>query len=480
MGKEGIDIKIRAAVENDAALKDLREQESTIKLIAAAAKRAGIDTSKLDAVTSSLGKTAARRELQVQIDALEKMASRARLAGKESEHLSKSLAALRAQTATPPPLPKTPPPLPGRRSGLATAQGVVSQLPGGVGAMATAGPVALGVGSAVAAVAAIGTLTRTLVDGTMATANFAGEMSDLAAQTGETAEDAIILGQAFRNAGMTGMVGQALNLLQKSLAGVNEEGQPTAGIFKRLGLSIDDLKGMRATQQIETISAAISRLRTPADQSRAAMELFGRSGGRMLAILKDSGAIATARTQVGGLAANIGSAGADLDKFSDAMGSLDVKQIQFFAAFSSGIAKDLGQAAEFVNKLDFSKPGKELGEMARGALVVAEMLGKVAKNPIVSSVTGSSQVKAMGGTGMLGTAAAANFQPLRDLNGFLTFLGNLGRMDAEKVERWNKPSPGGGRGGSMKRKEYGPAGDAGDVAIAAEYSITLEAKRAGL
>lgn len=481
MGREGIDIKIRSAVENDAALKDLREQEATLKQVGNAAKRAGMDTKKLEAETASLGKAAARRELQVQIDALEKMANRSRLAGKENEHLAKSLAALRASAATPPALPKMPPALPGR-GGMMSGAGrdALSQIPG-VGGYMGLGVAGGAAAAGMATVAVIGTLARTMLDGTRAAADFAGEMSDLSAQTGETAEDAIILGQAFKNAGLSGMVGQSLNLLQKALAGVNEEGQPTSGVFKRLGLSIDELKNMRATEQIEKISAAIAKLRTPADQSKAAMELFGRSGGRMLALLKDSSAIDTARTQVGALAGNIGVAAEDLDKFSDAIGSLDTKQIQFFAGFAKGISGDLASAADALNKMDFSGPGESLGLMARGASDLARDLEKVlALLPRLPGQQGPATIGGMvAGTAKAGARAA--FDGVMPggfwIRQFAGYLENRGSESLERDARLKQKAPAGGRNGSfdiaaMRRAnlgpEYGPGGDLEAIAKAAE------------
>ena len=486
MGREGIDIKIRSAVENDAALKDLREQEATLKQVANAAKRAGMDTKKLEAETASLGKAAARRELQVQIDALEKMANRSRLAGKENEHLAKSLAALRSAAATPPALPKMPPALPGR-PGMMGGSGreVLSQIPG-VGGYMGLGVAGGAAAAGMATVAVIGTLTRTMIDGTRAAADFAGEMSDLSAQTGETAEDAIILGQAFKNAGLNGMVGQSLNLLQKALAGVNEEGQPTAGVFKRLGLSIDDLKNMRATEQIENISAAIAKLRTPADQSKAAMELFGRSGGRMLALLKDGSAIETARTQVGGLAENIGVAAEDLDKFSDAIGALDLQQIKFFAGFAKGISGDLADAAKALNKMDFSKAGESLGLMARGASDLAKDLEKVLA--ILPRLPGQGPATIGGiASGVAKAGARATFDGVVPggfwIRQFAGYLENRGSESLERDAQLKQKAPASRRGGSfdlaaIRQKsigpEYGPGGDLEAIAKAAELQNERE------
>lgn len=473
MAKDSIDIKIRAAVENDAALKKLHEQEASLKQVANTAKRAGLDTSKLDAETASLGKTIARRELHVQIDALEKMANRSRLAGKENEHLAKSLAALRSVSGAPPALARTPAALPGRGMMSGAGHDAISQIPG-VGGYLGLGVAGGAAAASMATVAVIGTLARTMIDGTRAAADFAGEMSDLSAQTGETAEDAIILGQAFKNAGLSGMVGPSLNLLQKALAGVNEEGQPTAGVFKRLGLSIDELKNMRATEQIEKISAAIAKLRTPADQSKAAMELFGRSGGRMLALLKDSSSIDTARTQVGALAENIGVAAEDLDKFSDAIGAMDLQQIKFFAGFARGISGDLASVAEALNKMDFSIHGEKLGNMARGASELAKDMEKIlALLPRLPGQQGPTTIGGMvAGTAKAGARAAFDgVVPggfwIRQFAGYIEKRGADSAAQDRQQKALSAPGPEVVTTRPALGPEYGPGGDLEAIAKAA-------------
>ena len=383
MAEKTIDVKIRAATENDAALKALRAQEETLKAVAASAKKAGLDVSGLEAELRAASAAAGKRELDVQISVLEKLAQRAHLAGKETAELQRNLALLRGASggAKPPPLPEPPKGFGSRlRSGVASAVGSIPVVGPFLREMnGAAGVLTAVTAGGLMAAAAINRLAHAFVDGVMGAADYAGRMSDISARTGQSVQDVIVLGQAFRNAGMgQEMVGQSLNLLQKALTGVNEEGQPTAGVFERLGLSIDGLRQMSAVDQMRAIGAAISGLKDPAAQSRAAMEMFGRSGGQMLAVLKDAGAFDTARQQVGALAENLGAAAADLDKFSDAAGSLDVKQMQFFAGFAAGVSGDLASAADAMNRMDFSGPGKALGEMAAGAAELAKNLAAAA------------------------------------------------------------------------------------------------------
>ena len=80
-------------------------------------------------------------------------------------------------------------------------------------------------------------------------------------------------------------------MMRRSLAGISESGKPVKQIFNQLGLDIESIKGMTAREQLQTISTSINGLKTPSEQSAAAMEIFGRSGAKMLTLLKDPAAL---------------------------------------------------------------------------------------------------------------------------------------------------------------------------------------------
>ena len=253
---------------------------------------------------------------------------------------------------------------------------MISELAGPLASVGTGAAVA---GAAVVGVAAaVGLATAALAAGTKAVADYAGQMSDLSSRIGQTVGDTVILTQAFKAAGMgPESVGQGLNLLQKALTGVNEKGEPTAAVFARLGININDLKAQTGVEQLETISKAISGISNPADQTRAAMELFGESGARMLALLKDDKAISGARETVGSLAGNLEECAGILDGFSDALESLEVKNLQFFAGFAKAIAQELEKASGWISKLDFGAAGEGIGDFVHGVILVGEEIAKI-------------------------------------------------------------------------------------------------------
>lgn len=285
-----------------------------------------------------------------------------------------------------------------------------------------------------AAINAIKNLVAGFIEGIAKAAEFAGAMTDLSARTGQPIEQLVVLRRAFENAGMgADAVGPMLNRLQKALAGVNEDGAPTSEILNKLGLSVSQLNQMTATQQLEAIARAISSLPTPAQQAAAAMELFGKSGGQMLALLKDGQAFSTAAQQVGSLGANTAKAAASLDTFSDAMAGLDDKKMGFFVAAAAQFSTELEKAGIALNKLDLGPLGEQVGFVVRGAIEVTKEVN--------AWVTWVKQfTDAIGATGpivdSLSLIIKKCFDPF-NISGFLGYLRDTGQaaVGVEKAQQ---------------------------------------------
>jgi hypothetical protein len=205
-------------------------------------------------------------------------------------------------------------------------------------------------------------------EGVVKAAEYADQMEELGMRTGQSAADAIVMTQAFKNVGLdAGNVGPAINMLQMALTGLNEEGLPTKGVFDSLGLSLEALKDMAPINALQAISEKIAGLGSAADKTRAVKDLFGKAGGSLLPLLGDNKAFDTARTQVGDLAETIDKSSADLGKFADAWAGLDVKKMQLFAGFAAELSGSLGSAADHINEMDFTKIGEGLANFTKGA-----------------------------------------------------------------------------------------------------------------
>lgn len=213
-----------------------------------------------------------------------------------------------------------------------------------------------------------------------------GALSDLAAQTGESVGDLMVLKQAFEDTGVGGeALGQTLAMMRRSLAGISESGAPTKQIFNQLGLDIGKIKGMGASEQLQTIAAAINDLRTPSEQSAAAMEIFGRSGAKMMTFFKDPEAMAAAAASLGGLPGLMDRNAAAFDAVSDRIGRIKGKSQGLWAGIAEGLLPLADQVTSTLDGIDITGIGQRIGETL-GTLVEmvrAAPLGQLVKDGII-------------------------------------------------------------------------------------------------
>lgn len=207
-----------------------------------------------------------------------------------------------------------------------------------------------------------------------------GELQDMMNRTGAAGKGLVIMQKAFENAGIAAAgVPAVLNRMQKALAGLNEEGEPTNEAFKKLGLSVGELQAMDPVAAFQAIQAAISGIPDPAQRAAVAMELFGKSGGELLAVFQDSEAFSQAETQVGSLGQTLADNAADLDAVGDAFGSLETKFQQIGAEVAIALLPQLIALGEWLNETDFAAVGAGIGTIAEGLISLGSTLAEVAK-----------------------------------------------------------------------------------------------------
>ena len=233
------------------------------------------------------------------------------------------------------------------------------------GSMAAAGAAfAIGFGAIKAAVAAV---TNTL--GTFSDAlDLGGTLSDLSDQTGETAGNLLVLRRAFDNSGVgADAVGTTLNKLQKALVDAAGGSAEAEEKFSSLGLSFSELQDKSPTEQLRMIAKAISELPTPAEKSAAAMEFFGRAGGRTLAMLQDfDGAVADAKGELGTLPDIMDKSARTFDTISDKITVIGGK----FKEFAAGVLSEMTPMLEAITTglagIDTAAIGKSLAQVFLG------------------------------------------------------------------------------------------------------------------
>lgn len=153
---------------------------------------------------------------------------------------------------------------------------------------AALGGIALPIGIAVAAIAAmvggVVILSRELIELTKTTADFQGKMFDLSQATGLGVETLSTLEVAAKTTGGSlDSIAASLGIFQKRLEEARDPTSKAADSLKELGVTSTDTEvALRQTL------AALARMPEGAAQTATALELFGRGGRQVLAILKET------------------------------------------------------------------------------------------------------------------------------------------------------------------------------------------------
>lgn len=113
---------------------------------------------------------------------------------------------------------------------------------------------------------------------------FAGQMRDLSDQTGIGVERLQALNYAAIGAGGSiEQVADAISIMSKNLTNGNAGANAAV---ERLGLNVYKLQRLEPDIAFQEIARSIAAIPNPMDQARAAMEIFGKSGAKLLPLLK--------------------------------------------------------------------------------------------------------------------------------------------------------------------------------------------------
>jgi lambda family phage tail tape measure protein len=118
----------------------------------------------------------------------------------------------------------------------------------------------------------------------------AGDLDDLADKTGGTVETLSTLASVARLSG-TDMdaLSSALQRLSRAVVDAQNGGKQTAGAFKALGLSIEQLRGLGPDEVFLRLAEQLNQYRDGVEKTTIAQVLMGRSGANLLTVVKDLG-----------------------------------------------------------------------------------------------------------------------------------------------------------------------------------------------
>ena len=188
-----------------------------------------------------------------------------------------------------------------------------------------------------------------------------GELVDLSERTGLAIDKLMELQVAFDQAGIgAAEVGPLVNKMQNAIADAAAGSATGQKTFADLGLSLEELGTMDAAGQMETIGQAIASIENPTRRAQASMDVFGKSGGKMLALFA-SGGSAEARDALGQQAEVMAKNAAYFDAITDKLGTAAIKIRGLFIGMAANLVPDLLDAANQLNALDFTDIGKSIG-----------------------------------------------------------------------------------------------------------------------
>lgn len=206
--------------------------------------------------------------------------------------------------------------------------------------------------------------------------NEGGELVDLQEQTGVSIEKLMQLRVAFQQAGLgADEVQPVIAKLQKTIVGAQTGSEAAQKAFEALGLSADDLAETTADEQLRLVGESIAAIENPALKSAVAMEVFGKSGGRMLAFFA-AGGLDEAAAAIGRQGELMAKYADTFDSITDSFGLYHTKLRGFFVGMASQLAPVLKLAADWFKTVDIAKIGEDVGN------VIASIYGIIQKGKL--------------------------------------------------------------------------------------------------
>jgi hypothetical protein len=226
------------------------------------------------------------------------------------------------------------------------------------------------IASVVAAVASVGAVMA----GLHGALELGAEMTNLSNRTGIAVENLMGLRKAFKDNGVdAAALGGLVNKMQKALATAATGGKG-ANLLKSMGLDPQELASAKPDEAFRKIGAAIDQLPNQTEKAKAAMEIFGRTGGELLQVFgspqfKEAG-------NVSNTAKLLGQNAAAFKEAEEALSHVGAKISGFFVGMASGFVPMLSGVIQMFEKVDLSGIGKSIGD-AIGLMVAAFSSGNI-------------------------------------------------------------------------------------------------------
>jgi hypothetical protein len=175
-------------------------------------------------------------------------------------------------------------------------------------------------------------------------------------------------------------IGAALTKADVAFAKAAGGSKTAAAAFDAIGLSVDQLNGMSASDRFQAIAQAISEIPTEAERSAAAVRLFGRSGASLMPIFNGGAAgiqAATAEAQRFGLALsqaqadNVDAMGDSFDRAQQAISGVIQQVVAYLAPAIESVSS---QFSDLIGTVGGATIGQTIGDgILQGARFLAQI-----------------------------------------------------------------------------------------------------------
>jgi hypothetical protein len=222
--------------------------------------------------------------------------------------------------------------------GLHAAQDRVEAF--GKGVMAVGGTLT-GLGSAILA---------PLLGAAKSFADAGSTLNDASARTGVSVEALSALSFAADQTGTNlDAVELAIGKMQKALVAGSEENLQAAGTFAALGLSVKSLMKLSPDQQFEAMAKAIASIQDPTAKAGAAMQVFGKSGTKIIPLIDDLDALSRQARELGLVMSTQDAAAADA--LGDAMDTVGASLKRAANVVGAALAPILTEVADTIARV---------------------------------------------------------------------------------------------------------------------------------
>lgn len=191
-----------------------------------------------------------------------------------------------------------------------------------------------------------------------------GQLNDLSARTGETAGNLAVLQRAFENAGSSAdAVGPMINRLQRFIAEAGVESSTQAKTLAELGVSAETLGQKSPLEQMKMLAELVAGVEDPTKRTQLAIDLFGKSGGELIPLLRAMGVeLDTARKQLGSYPAAIDATREALDTIGDNFTAISNKATEFATGLLTKLAPSLAEITTKIAEIDAAGFGMMLAD----------------------------------------------------------------------------------------------------------------------